>query len=273
MQYKYADDLKALAAYAVENGATISSPVSAMWDVAGRCSNPHGISHTGRTGLVNLPGDTYHLDLQVPCRKCESCLRARRRVWQTRARNEYTLSERTWFGTLTLRPEEHFKCVASYDAGGGDFKSLTADEAFAVRHKHVSRWITLYLKRVRKNSGATIRYLFVAEKHQNGLPHYHALVHEVGSNPVTKRQLQAEWVHGFSSWKLISDIGACGYVTKYLGKSKDARVRASIGYGKGHQSVSKLEVRRERVGVDRTTEKFEGEETQRSGKETVGTVR
>lgn len=56
---------------------------------------------------------SYYVDLEVPCRMCAACLAARRNLWAYRAKVEHAEAARTWFGTFTLRPEEHFKAVAS----------------------------------------------------------------------------------------------------------------------------------------------------------------
>lgn len=195
---------------------------------------------------------SYYLDLEVPCRLCPNCLRARRNLWAFRAKSEYQASSRTWFGTLTLRPEEHFKCVATFESEGREFRQLSADECFAVRHRIISRWITLYLKRVRKETGANMRCLFVAEKHKTGLPHYHALIHEVTADDVVRKAvLQKQWWHGFSAFKLITDEKPLWYVAKYLGKDSCARVRASIRYGQRSEIIDQLQPqggRLERVG-------------------------
>lgn len=111
---------------------------------------------------------------------------------------------------------------------------MTADEQFVQRHKTIARWLTLWVKRVRKNSGAPIRYLLVCEAHKSGLPHYHMLLHERSPElQVRKRMLQAEWqAYGFTNCKLVEqDQHAARYVSKYLAKSALARVRASVRYG------------------------------------------
>lgn len=96
----------------------------------------------------------------------------------------------------------------------------------------ISREFTLFFKRLRKVTGAKIRYLLVAEQHKDGWPHYHALLHEKGV-AVTKRQLEHEWRLGFTQFKLVplDDPHVAGYVTKYIAKQALARIRASLRYG------------------------------------------
>lgn len=179
-------------------------------------------------------------ELEVPCRQCENCLRRRAAHWRMRANTEWQAASRTWFGTLTLKPEQHFRvlsearayCSKSLDPEKRDFDSLPTEEQFALRHRIISREITLYVKRIRETSGAKLRLLCVAEEHKSGLPHYHMLVHEPNpAESISKAQLEAGWKWGFSNWRLVKDPRAAGYVTKYLAKSSKARVRASVDYG------------------------------------------
>jgi hypothetical protein len=80
-----------------------------------------------------------------------------------------------------------------------------------------------------------MRFLLVAEAHKTGLPHYHALIHEVDpERPVRSRILRQQWTLGFSQCKLVAqgdETKSASYVAKYLAKSAAARVRASQGYG------------------------------------------
>jgi hypothetical protein len=124
---------------------------------------------------------------------------------------------------------------------GIDFERLPPAEQFSLRHTEISRELTKYLKRVRKESGAKFRFLLVAEAHKSGLPHYHLLLHEHDQfRPVRKSVLEAQWkAYGFSKWRLIEDERAARYVCKYLSKDAIARVRASIRYGstEGHSYI------------------------------------
>lgn len=122
------------------------------------------------------------------------------------------------------------ECVHSLKERGIEFSELTQAQKFAELQRIAGKRITLWLKRVRKNSGAVIRYLLVAERHKTGLPHYHLLVHEMGG-VVRHRHLADSWSYGFTNFKLVLGGRPASYVAKYLGKSHDARVRASLGYG------------------------------------------
>ena len=243
---------KCLLLRALEAGASRESVIRIAWDVAGKCEDPKSVELFGRPeGLLGdqdygwSPGQPgpHWLQLKVRCRRCRPCLRFRSMVWRSRAEVEMRLSRRTWFGTLTLRPDRHtyymYQAALAASRSGIDFESEPEHEQFRRRHVEISKEISKFLKRVRKRSGAYLRYLLVAEAHKSGLPHYHLLVHEVTDRPVTKRQLESCWRDGFSKWKLVEadQKNVAGYVAKYLAKSAMARVRASLHYG---QTLSDL---------------------------------
>lgn len=156
------------------------------------------------------------------------------------------MAERTWFGTLTLRPERQQFVLDNarmkLARQGLDFDGLSEVEQFRLRHEFVSLELTRWLKRVRKNSEAPLRFCLVAEAHKSGAPHYHVLVHESDpARPVRKSVLCEAWTWGFTRWKLVEDQRAAGYVTKYLSKSALARVRASLKYGTGGERTDEIE--------------------------------
>lgn len=174
----------------------------------------------------------------VRCRRCPNCLKYRASKWSQKGIVEVRASQRTWFGTLTVRPETRFQYRMLTEhrltEGGQQVDSASA-RYFREHVKDLGREITLFIKRVRKNSGARMRYLLVAERHKDGYPHFHVLIHEVhGSAPVTKAILEKAWQAGFSNWRLVSQDQpkVVYYVTKYLTKSALTRVRASFRYGR-----------------------------------------
>lgn len=231
---------------ALVNGATRSAHNSFQWDLSRGCVHPWVKQIVSRptTDKPSSPSTsrdvsskyawTMYLDMHLPCRQCPTCLKQRRNKWVTRMRSEMNDANRTWFGTLTLSPEEHYRayCEGMKSLRERGVNSIKPEEELQLRHNVISKWITLWLKRVRK-AGANIRYSLVMEPHKSGLPHYHILIHEP-CQPVRKALLQSQWKHGFSSFKLVADDGALKtafYVGKYLMKSHDARVRASLDYG------------------------------------------
>lgn len=176
------------------------------------------------------------LTITLRCRKCDRCLKLRQRLWSDRARRETATARRTWFGTLTLKPETQLMMLSRarkrLSMQGIDFETLSFREQFAERVKQISLEITKYLKRVRKESGASLRYLLVAEHHKSGLPHFHMLVHELDEIGVRHSTLSKQWGLGFEKWRLVSEPSEALYLTKYLSKTAAARVRASRGYGR-----------------------------------------
>lgn len=138
--------------------------------------------------------------MELPCGKCSYCLQHKSWVWTQRARLELISSDKNWFGTLTY---------------GGE-----REVGYSEIQKMVKRW---------RKAGMSVRYMAVAERgKRGGRLHYHLLVH----GNVTKRELE-DWPHGFTYWKLIRDGDASvgKYISKYVTKEADGRVRSSLGYG------------------------------------------
>lgn len=218
-------------------GADIAPDGKRRWNYHGDCSQPQEMRLAGRPDklLVALgieKDEAFIGYAHVRCRKCDNCLEHRRRLWTARAIAELQCSDRTWFGTLTAGPE--YRVRAKYQAMlavGDGWSQLSDMERFKEVANVMNKDVTLYLKRLRKNAKASFRYLLVIEAHKDGFPHFHMLLHEVGT-PVRKRVLDEAWKLGFSKWKLCDrDPKTSGYVCKYLAKSALTRIRASQKYG------------------------------------------
>lgn len=255
---RHVRDVRRLAAAALGKGGKVVGPGVIRWDVSAGCLTPRYVEVVGRSALattkdgVRLQGDLHAnprprmghisnfsdpnctLEILTKCRRCAPCLKARSLEWTYRAKRELRAAARTWFGTMTLSPGEHFLASArwEYAKAGRTWAELSPDEQFQAEHEVICKEITRWLKRVRKESGAPLRYLLVAEAHKSGLPHYHILVHEVSPlHTVGERVLRRQWKLGHSKFKLVEGTATAGYVAKYLAKAALARVRASVRYG------------------------------------------
>jgi len=176
------------------------------------------------------------LHLEVRCRKCKNCLRQRARQWVARAVEECNLAARTWMATFTLSPQSNYlltlRASARLRTQGVALQSLHPAEQINELRREFGTELTKYFKRLRKDTGAHIRYYLVFETHKSGLPHAHALIHEVfDAEPVRHARLVANWTLGHTMFKL-ADRKAAYYVSKYLTKEASLRVRASLQYGR-----------------------------------------
>ena len=209
------------------------------------CSSPYERYAIGLPSPVLEPkGSPVPVTVQFRCRTCANCLNHKRRLWTARAVDELRLSRRTWFGTLTCHPEARFQMemrAASLieprlAADWRDIDSATKYKALCdILTKEMQKW----LKRVRKDSSARLRYLLVLEAHKDGFPHVHILLHEINTR-VAKSLLEKHWRFGFSHWRLVDTHSPASayYTCKYLTKSHQTRVKASLKYG--HASVKRL---------------------------------
>lgn len=247
--------VRGLAAKALANGGARISPTAFSWNVAGRCTAPVTLDLAAkpfrRDGFSELAcpphsiaGDnpTMTVELEVPCRSCEACLRARARLWSSRAVVETRIWPRTWFGTLTLHPDVAFRTKMQAQVTARDravaLEGESFNKQFAAHVSAIGPEVGKFLKRVRKNTGARVRYLLVAEAHKSGVPHFHMLVHQCETEHLVRYDdLKSQWRLGFSQWKL-TDHRSASYVCKYLSKSLGARVRASQAYGTAPNALS-----------------------------------
>lgn len=206
------------------------------------CTQPFEVSAIGLPSQFEGKGP-LPLTLVNRCRKCANCLLHRRRLWTARAIDEIAAANRTWFGTLTVSPENRFAMMlraerAKLRASREAFSSLGITEQFSLLSRAMGVEITLWLKRLRAAHPEPFRYLLVMEAHKDGFPHGHVLIHE-GVTPITKRKLEDQWRSGFSHWRLVGDDPrAASYVCKYLNKSALSRVRGSQRYGRGGQAAA-----------------------------------
>lgn len=264
----------AVAKEAAFNAAIIGSPYAKMH---GDCENPFFVDVRGQGSLLPkriaalrddpfldwvegdgarfLPNqglwhtdvvpDVHSVTLAVRCRKCTKCRVAKSRLWTARAFTELNQSGRSWFITLTVGPDRRFWAKASAETMISrrwceTWNDLSGDQRFRAIERQLAPEVTRWLKRVRKNSGAALRYLLVSEAHKDGFPHYHLLLHEQ-SGSVTKRTLQEAWRWGFSKAELVeanTKGKAAWYVCKYLTKSTLTRVRASRTYGQRQKAFN-----------------------------------
>ena len=214
----------------------------------GDCEAPVEIAYRGlpdpvRVGLRLEKDQRAIARLHGRCRKCPPCLRHRQRLWSARGFAESAVSSRTWFGTLTFNPVERVKHlyraqIRHQRQTGEQWANIGEAEQFRYIAAETGSEVTRYLKRIRKGyaeldeAPVRFRYLLVSEAHEDGFPHHHLLLHELGEE-VVKRRLDRHWHQGFAKWRL-AEVGSpkgAWYVCKYLSKSALTRVRASQRYG------------------------------------------
>lgn len=146
--------------------------------------------------------------LETRCRKCKPCLERRAMFWRARAFEEYSIAAQTYFGTLTIAPDQDIiidaECRLRLLEKGVDFDRLDETEKFRERVKQGGTRITTYLKRIREGDvergKPSFRYLLVAEAHSGaktsaaklGRPHWHILLHE--ADKASRLVLPDEWL-------------------------------------------------------------------------------
>jgi hypothetical protein len=241
---------EALRRRALNEGGKNTSMLSTEWNIAGSCDNPMPVELNGRMysefsrgndgewdflkGQRVVAGALPHaLFLKVPCRKCASCRNFKAMIWRARMQDEIDCAPRTWFCTFTLNPESQYELkietAARLRNGGTDYWSLPWEDRKKEFEKTVVRHMTLYIKRLRKK--AKLRYAYVLERHKSGIPHVHAIIHEMDARMLKYANVSSTWKLGFEKCKLIDESDeAAQYIAKYIAKD-GTRMRASFRYG------------------------------------------
>lgn len=234
--------VREVAARGLGRGFVRTSPLAGEWNLAPSCASPRTVQMDGAPRkldggrYVRVSGQTFGLTLLTKCRRCADCLKRRRSLWAFRAQEEIAAWPRTWFATFTLAPHHHavmrMRASVRLADRGTDLERLPDDEKSYEVAAEYRKELTLYFKRLRKQSGAPLRYLLVQEQHKSGLPHFHALIHEVNPlSPLRHAVLTAQWKLGYTKFKLCEGARSAWYVAKYLAKAVENRVRASLHYG------------------------------------------
>lgn len=228
---------------AITAGAQRTGASSCIWKVHGDCLEPFVKVHKGtpraKSGeryWVWTPErrSTLYVEMWLRCNHCRTCLMNRARLWSRRIRYETENAPRSWFGTLTLNPQQHVQCELLAQSNNRAYFQLTPRQQLKERLAVSGSEVTRYLKRVRKQATGKLRFVCVTELHKSGYPHYHLLIHEQVRGCVLHKMLANQWSWGFEKWRVLDPQTApAWYLCKYLTKENIDRVRASIRYGGG----------------------------------------
>lgn len=165
--------------------------------------------------------------LLVPCGKCPQCVRRRQRDWKVRIMAEHKVFNYRgcFFVTLTFDDDHLLK----YWKGDG---SPCITQNF--KDYDLPRIVRLFLERVRKKTGKSVRHVFIPEfgnplKHTGRL-HLHGLLFGC---TLSREDLLSCWSNGFIHVHYYCDARTSGYITKYLTKdmSNPTPVFVSAGIG------------------------------------------
>lgn len=156
---------------------------------------------------------TFHPDgdLQLPCGKCDECLKLRASSWGMRARHEISQHTHNCFLTLTYNDEN----LPPYD------------------EKLIKRGFQLFLKKLRAHAKKKLNYMVSHEYGSKTFrPHHHAIIfgyspssqnflrNSPSGNPLfTSREIEKLWGHGYHSIGEANEKTAY-YIAAYALKGK-----------------------------------------------------
>lgn len=143
----------------------------------------------------------YH---EYPCGKCPACRTRRVQQWAYRLLEECNHHDRLFFPTFTYS-DDRLPLISV-----GDSHVMTLDR----------KQIQDYVKRLRKNTGASFKYYFVGEYGGTTFrPHYHAIIY-------SDKLLDHEAI--ISDWRDVVDGDILGNV--FFGDVRSASIKYVVGY-------------------------------------------
>lgn len=157
-----------------------------------KCMYPYAVERS----VFHTQGDRY---IPVPCGKCPECLKRRTASWTHRLEKESLLWEKTFFLTFTY---------------SNDHLPLSGNNLPTLDPSHV----TLWLKRVRKLSGAKLRYYYCGEygtKFER--PHYHMIL--FADHYVTEKMITDQWYYGQVHFGKVEGA-SIRYTVQYMDKGQ-----------------------------------------------------
>lgn len=147
----------------------------------------------------------YKSFIQVPCGKCEACVKNKSEDWFVRLKFQQKYSDFVWFVTLTY---DDVHLPIRFDENGTIFNDVKKDDIF------------LYHRRLRRNlseKSANFKYYLTSEygASENGTkrPHYHAIYFDIV--PEDLPQIEKSWQNGFVKIDDVND-NRIRYVTGYI---------------------------------------------------------
>lgn len=243
---------------AIAGGAVALTRASWQWDISGDCRKPVIVScfyrsytepDHKRVAKQQMSKGRHTLEMHVRCRKCPECKGQRRRMWAARSIVEHSRAMRTWFCTLTFKPEvvlkSKYAAILSCSRRAVDYDSLNTLEQFAEDVKIHNEHLTLFLKRLRKRIADRekqrghpvpknfLRYVACAEAHKSGVVHFHINIYECHLTAQVKwKDIAKAWMqYGHMKANLVTSLSRACYASKYVSKNLEVRVRASQGFG------------------------------------------
>lgn len=183
-----------------------------------------GLKGLSRFELINRDIKKYGVvDIEkfvnVPCGKCEECLKSRARGWAFRILKEAEKYQENYFITFTYDD-------SNLPIAKNGFNTLVKDDI-----SKFNKQLKTYLHRNKKNSD--FRFYGVGEYGSNTLrPHYHVIYfnlplddleffkYDNGYPTFTSKFLSSIWKKGFISIGFV-DIGSACYVARYVDKKQD----------------------------------------------------
>jgi hypothetical protein len=175
-------------------------------------------------GVIPAVSDNRVLWVTAACGKCFECRKQKAREWQVRMSEELRENPNAIFVTLTISDEA--------------FEYIMDKYQIETNEECCKKMIRLFLERVRKETGKSIKHWFITEIGHDRTERYHlhGIMWGIGIEEIVRRN----WKYGFVFIGSFVNEQTINYVVKYmLKKDKDHKeynptVLCSAGIGAGY---------------------------------------
>lgn len=173
--------------------------------------------------------------ITAECGHCFECRKKKRNMWRVRMKEQKKDTPTGVFFTGTIKPERYEKIKNKYN--------IKNDNDIA------TKVVRLFLERIRKETGKSIKHWIVTEKgHTNTRRiHIHGLFFDtIGIGKYNlERLLKRNWIDGYSYNGYSTSEKCINYISKYMTKKDEinpefiGKVLASPGLGAGYTERNK----------------------------------
>lgn len=173
--------------------------------------------------------------ITAECGHCFECRKKKRNMWRIRMKEQKKDTPTGVFFTGTIKPERYKKIKNKYN--------IKNDNDIATKA------VRLFLERIRKETGKSIKHWIVTEKgHTNTRRiHIHGLFFDtIGIGKYNlERLLKRNWIDGYSYNGYSTSEKCINYISKYMTKKDEVnpefigKVLASPGLGAGYTERNK----------------------------------
>lgn len=178
------------------------------------------------------------------CGHCYECRKQKSRAWQIRMSEELRDNKNAIFATLTINDE--------------NYKKLKIQAKSEDDNEIATKAIRLFLERIRKKTGKSIKHWFITELgHENSKRlHLHGIIWNENARELCKEK----WEYGYVYIGEYVNEKTINYITKYMTKldikNKEFEGKVLCSKGIGANYINRDDAKNNRYKGDKTNETY-----------------